>query len=83
MLEKRKEILLMLFITVLHLGIRGTTFKRPGLDAMLDEIRAGNVADRTEDTGNGTSRTETAERPEPLDRAFILHRLLFKTHTPL
>ena len=25
-------------------GIRGTTFKRPGLDAMLDEIRAGNVA---------------------------------------
>lgn len=24
--------------------IRGTTFKRPGLDAMLDEIRAGNVA---------------------------------------
>ena len=24
-------------------GIRGTTFKRPGLDAMLDEIRAGNV----------------------------------------
>ena len=25
-------------------GIRGTTFKRPGFDAMLDEIRAGNVA---------------------------------------
>ena len=25
-------------------GIRGTTFKRPGLDVMLDEIRAGNVA---------------------------------------
>ncbi len=25
-------------------GIRGTTFKRPGLDAMLDGIRAGNVA---------------------------------------
>ena len=25
-------------------GIRGTTFRRPGLDAMLDEIRAGNVA---------------------------------------
>ena len=25
-------------------GIRGTTFKRPGLDAMLEEIRAGNVA---------------------------------------
>lgn len=25
-------------------GIRGTTFKRLGLDAMLDEIRAGNVA---------------------------------------
>ena len=25
-------------------GIRGTTFKRPGLDAMFDEIRAGNVA---------------------------------------
>ena len=25
-------------------GIRGATFKRPGLDAMLDEIRAGNVA---------------------------------------
>ena len=25
-------------------GIRGTTFKRPGLDAMLNEIRAGNVA---------------------------------------
>ena len=25
-------------------GIRGTTFKRPGLDAMLDEIRARNVA---------------------------------------
>lgn len=25
-------------------GIRGTTFKRPGHDAMLDEIRAGNVA---------------------------------------
>ena len=25
-------------------GIRGTTYKRPGLDAMLDEIRAGNVA---------------------------------------
>ena len=25
-------------------GVRGTTFKRPGLDAMLDEIRAGNVA---------------------------------------
>ena len=25
-------------------GVRGTTFKRPGLDVMLDEIRAGNVA---------------------------------------
>lgn len=25
-------------------GVRGTTFRRPGLDAMLDEIRAGNVA---------------------------------------
>ena len=25
-------------------GVRGTTFKRPGLDAMLDEIRAGKVA---------------------------------------
>ena len=25
-------------------GVSGTTFKRPGLDAMLDEIRAGNVA---------------------------------------
>ena len=25
-------------------GVRGTTFKRPGLDAMLDEIRAGHVA---------------------------------------
>ena len=25
-------------------GVRGTTFKRPGLDCMLDEIRAGNVA---------------------------------------
>ena len=25
-------------------GIRGTTFKRPGLGAMLEEIRAGNVA---------------------------------------
>lgn len=25
-------------------GVRGTTFKRPGLDAMLDEIRVGNVA---------------------------------------
>lgn len=25
-------------------GVRGTTFKRPGLDAMLDEIRAGNVS---------------------------------------
>ena len=25
-------------------GVRGTTFKRPGLDAMLEEIRAGNVA---------------------------------------
>ena len=25
-------------------GVRGTTFKRSGLDAMLDEIRAGNVA---------------------------------------
>ena len=25
-------------------GIRGTTFRRPGLDAMLEEIRAGNVA---------------------------------------
>ncbi len=25
-------------------GVRGTTFKRPGLDAMVDEIRAGNVA---------------------------------------
>ncbi len=24
--------------------MRGTTFKRPGLDAMLEEIRAGNVA---------------------------------------
>ena len=24
--------------------VRGTTFKRPGLDAMLEEIRAGNVA---------------------------------------
>ena len=24
-------------------GIRGATFKRQGLDAMLDEIRAGNV----------------------------------------
>jgi len=23
-------------------GVRGTTFKRPGLDAMLEEIRAGN-----------------------------------------
>ena len=27
-------------------GVRGTTFKRPGLDAMVDEIRAGNVAKR-------------------------------------
>ena len=26
-------------------GIRGTTFKRPGLDAMLDEIRAAKYAD--------------------------------------
>ena len=25
-------------------GVRGTTFKRPGLDAMVEEIRAGNVA---------------------------------------
>ena len=25
-------------------GVRGTTFKRPGLDEMLEEIRAGNVA---------------------------------------
>ena len=25
-------------------GVRGTTFKHPGLDAMLEEIRAGNVA---------------------------------------
>ena len=25
-------------------GVRGTTFRRPGLDAMLDEIKAGNVA---------------------------------------
>ena len=25
-------------------GVRGTTFKRPGLDTMLEEIRAGNVA---------------------------------------
>ena len=25
-------------------GVRGTTFKRPGLDAMLEETRAGNVA---------------------------------------
>ena len=25
-------------------GVRGTTFKRPGLDAMVDDIRAGNVA---------------------------------------
>lgn len=25
-------------------GVRGTTFKRPGLDLMLEEIRAGNVA---------------------------------------
>ncbi len=25
-------------------GVRGTTFKRPGLDAMLDEVRAGNVS---------------------------------------
>jgi DNA invertase Pin-like site-specific DNA recombinase len=25
-------------------GVRGTTFKRPGLDAMLEEIKAGNVA---------------------------------------
>ncbi len=25
-------------------GIRGTTFKHPGLDAMLEENRAGNVA---------------------------------------
>ena len=25
-------------------GVRGTTFKRPGLDAMVDEIRARNVA---------------------------------------
>ena len=25
-------------------GVRGTTFKRPGLDLMLDEIRAGNVS---------------------------------------
>ena len=25
-------------------GVSGTTFKRPGLDAMLEEIRAGNVA---------------------------------------
>lgn len=35
------------FINIRHFtddGIRVTTFKRPGLDAMLDEIRAGNVA---------------------------------------
>ena len=25
-------------------GISGTLFKRPGLDALLDEVRAGNVA---------------------------------------
>ena len=29
-------------------GVRGTTFKRPGLDAMLEEIRAGNVANITD-----------------------------------
>ena len=34
-------------------GIRGTTFKRPGLDAMLDEIRAG-------ERGNGYH-----QRPKP------------------
>ena len=37
-------------------GIRGTTFKRPGLDAMLDEIRAGNVA---------TVIIKAAEPPKP------------------
>lgn len=31
-------------------GVRGTTFKRPGLDAMLEEIRAGNVAMHDFDT---------------------------------
>ena len=25
-------------------GVRGTTYKRPGLDDMLEEIKAGNVA---------------------------------------
>ena len=25
-------------------GVSGTLFKRPGLDALLDEVRAGNVA---------------------------------------
>lgn len=35
------------FTNIVHFtddGVRGTTFKRPGLDAMLNEIRAGNVA---------------------------------------
>ena len=42
-----------------------------------------NAADRTEDTGNGTPRTKTAERPQPPNRAFILRQLRLKTHTPL
>ncbi|MCL2615421.1 MAG: recombinase family protein, partial [Dehalococcoidia bacterium] len=35
------------FLNIRHFtddGVRGTTFKRPGLDAMLEEIKAGNVA---------------------------------------
>ena len=43
----------------------------------------GNVADRTEDTGNRAPRSEAAERPEPFDRASLLRRLRLKTHTPL
>lgn len=51
-IEKQKRLLedyaeKMGFTNIRHFtddGVRGTTFKRPGLDAMLDEIRAGNVA---------------------------------------
>ena len=43
----------------------------------------GNVADRTEDTGNRAPRPEAAERPEQFDRASLLRRLRLKTHTPL
>ena len=46
-------------------GIRGTTFKRPGLDAMLDEIRAGNAMRITLSQGGNHTTGKNRKRSEP------------------